>query len=173
MSIIKPETDPNQLFSFSLDIALKALASITHLISNSTQIEIDSEFKTCSSTLQEAVSQLNQTLRTLRVNPDVETLTDEQRSKMTKWIIAAEQELKHGCESTAVGEIGEKVHEAMVHVSNSADFLFNYESVFTNFRLATTNSNWDLKTVFAICMAVSMYSFLIFLFRALFRTRIR
>ncbi|KAL2515983.1 PMEI domain-containing protein [Forsythia ovata] len=69
----------------------------------------DSAFRNCSTLSNVSLSQLSQTLGQLRVNPNVETQTDEQRSD--KWIITTElQDPKSCCEdlkkieSTVVGE---------------------------------------------------------------------
>ncbi|KAL2492898.1 Pectinesterase 1 [Abeliophyllum distichum] len=196
-SIIKPKSkiNPNKLFLLSLKIAIEELTSITPLISNSesNETQIESVLKNCSSLLEESLSQLSQTLGIFQVNPDVMTHTDEQRSDTTKWTITAEQDLA-SCyddltktESTAVSKISAKVYEAKVHVSNSADFLLNYRSVFVNFHLASTRrysfdfrlgvgritSGWNVENAFYIYMIGLQYLFLIVLFCSLYRIRRR
>lgn len=187
---IKPEskTDPNQLFSLSLDIAIEELTSITPLINNQTE----SAFKNCSSLVQKSLSRLSQTLGIFRVNPDMRSQTDEQRSDMINLIFDAKQDLSSCCddlakiESTAVRGIRAGVDQAKIYVSNISLFLLNYRSVFLKFNLATTRRDsfdfriaiarfrrWNIENTFNAdaCMIVLQYLFLIGLFCSLFRVR--
>lgn len=182
----KAKTDPNQLFSLSLDIAIEELTSTTPRIDNQTE----SAFKNCSSLVQDSLSQLTQALGMFRVNPDVRKHTDEQRSDMMNWIVTAEQDLR-SCyddlakiESPAVTEIRAELDQARIYVSNISLFLLNYRSVFFEFNLAPARRNsfdfriaialirrWNMENAFNLGIIVLQYLFLIGLFCSLFCLR--
>ncbi|KAI3454650.1 hypothetical protein Pfo_011313 [Paulownia fortunei] len=153
----KSITDPNKIFTLSLQTAAKDLENlVSSILSTSGSISDGNKtviaFKTCSGSLSVALSQIGDVLAIMRGNPFVETQSDEQRGEMMNRIMAADENLK-SClddlgkvESTAVSEVREKVLQVKVYVSSSGDFLFGYDEVWDKF-WSDIAADWDSDDV--------------------------
>ncbi|KAG8379162.1 hypothetical protein BUALT_Bualt07G0059500 [Buddleja alternifolia] len=136
----KSISDPNQIFTLSLQAASKHLQNLTSLISSNSAEKADLTFKNCSNFIGHTMSRINDTLAIMRVNPFVESKSDEQRSEMMNWIMAVEEDLescvddlRNKVESTAVNEVRRMVSEVQVYVSSSGAFLLSYAEIMQEF----------------------------------------
>ncbi|KAI3463991.1 hypothetical protein Pfo_020654 [Paulownia fortunei] len=154
-------TNPNQIFVLSLETYRKELSNIISMASNQTGPEPD--FRNCSSSLGHAMDQLNNILGIMRVNPDVETQTYEQRGDMTAWINFAAEDLASCAgdlgkvESTAVDGVRAKVLEVEALVGYSKEFLVNCNGVNENFRFALANDKSSIDQIVENLVAVSFF----------------
>ncbi|KAG8379163.1 hypothetical protein BUALT_Bualt07G0059600 [Buddleja alternifolia] len=171
-------SDPNQIFTLSLQTASKHLRNLTSLISSNSVEKADITFKKCSNFLGHAMSRINDTLAIMRVNPFVGWQSDEQRSEMMNWIMAVEEnlescidDLRDQVESTAVSEVRGKVSEVQVYVSSSGAFLLGYAEIMQEFWSTSFGGGWGMDFKFAFGLYGLQLVFIVSLFWSLFRSR--
>ncbi|KAK6153393.1 hypothetical protein DH2020_013032 [Rehmannia glutinosa] len=175
---IPSNTNPNQIFMLSLETSRIKLSNIIlSMASNETRPE--AALRNCSGSLGHAMGQLGNILELIRVNPDLETRTYEQRGDMTAWIDAAAEDLA-SCvgdlgkvESTAVDGLMGKVVEVGDLVGYGKEFVVNIDSVNQNFRWALaqdeSSRNRIVDNLAAVSFFGSQYFVLVLLFCLLVR----
>ncbi|KAL0416511.1 UNVERIFIED_CONTAM: hypothetical protein Slati_3483000 [Sesamum latifolium] len=131
----KSVSDPNQIFTLSLQHAIKELENVIPLVqSNTVRIRDGNDqtvaaFKNCSTSLLDALSRIRDAVGRMRANPFVEAQSDEERAEMVSRITAVEENLG-SCiedlatvEATDVREVRAKVFDVKAYVNSGGDFL--------------------------------------------------
>ncbi|KAK4437082.1 hypothetical protein Salat_0042100 [Sesamum alatum] len=177
----KSVSDPNQIFTLSLQQAIKELENVIPLVqSNTVKIgdgndQTVADFKNCSTSLLDAQSQIRDALRKMRVNPFVEAQSDEQRAEIVSRITATEENLGSCIEDLATvnaTDVRAKVFDVKVYVNSGGDFLLGFDEVVQMFRsYSVSDRGLIFENLFSMSMGGLQFVFVLFLFLALFRTR--
>ncbi|KAK4437080.1 hypothetical protein Salat_0041900 [Sesamum alatum] len=177
----KSVSDPNQIFTLSLQKAVKELKNIIPLLPSNTIPSRDgketvTKFKNCSISLRNVLSQIRDTLRKMRANPFVEAQSDEQRAEMVYWITAAEENLDSCIHDLATDESGVRaaVLGVKAYVNGGRDFLLRFADVLQMFWIDNGSADWgiiNLENLFGICVGGLELFFVVFMFYTLCTTR--
>ncbi|EYU24393.1 hypothetical protein ABFS82_04G159400 [Erythranthe guttata] len=152
----RSNTDPNGVFFLSLKTSLKQLSGIISAASNETRP--GPGFADCLTSLGRAAGRLGSVLDAVRVNPDLEARTSDQRREMSEWIGGAAEDLA----VCVGGDLGGKVEStaldgAAALVGYSKEFLADSDVANENFRFALANGGGSRNQVVEDLIAVSFF----------------
>ncbi|KAH6767777.1 hypothetical protein C2S52_018760 [Perilla frutescens var. hirtella] len=153
-------TDPNQIFTLSLQTAAK---HIQHLINTSLSNAPNSSFNSCSNSLRGGLGRIRESLATVRVDPFVESLSNEQRVAMKNRIVAAEEDVESCLDYLAAGEMTAKLVDVQVCLISAVDFLDGYTRMRPkeiDLYLSIIAENlcvWGLQLLFIFCLFCSLF----------------
>lgn len=182
----KSVSDPNQIFTLSLEEAVKELENVISLLqSNTAPIrdgnETVAKFKNCSTSLADSLTQIRDALGKMRASPLVEAQSEGQWAEMMNEIRAAEENLR-SCiddlttveETPDVSEVRAKVVGVKAYVNGGGDFLLGFAEVLQMFGSDNGSVDWgtiNLENLFGICVGGLELCFLFFMFWSLCTTR--
>ncbi|KAL7115104.1 hypothetical protein ACP275_04G163400 [Erythranthe tilingii] len=170
----RSNTDPNRVFLLSLKTTLKQLSGIISAASNETRPE--PAFVNCLTSLGRAAGRLGSILDAVRVNPDLEARTSNQRREMSEWIGGADEDLAV-CVGGDMGKVEstalDGAAEVAALVGYSKEFLASSDVANENFRFALANGggsrNQIVEDLIAVSFFVPQYFVLALLFCLLLR----
>lgn len=172
----KSVSDPNQIFAISLQSAAEDLQVSIDLLTLSGKLMLSN----CSDLLRDGLGQIRDPIAAMRVDPFVESKSDEQRGEMMSRIVAAEGDLEECLADLAgIGDgIGEALVEAKAHLNGAGDFLIGYAEALQSFEADRgSHSRWwwviylDVPGIGVVGMCGSQLLFMICLFCCLFRIK--
>ncbi|CAK9138073.1 unnamed protein product [Ilex paraguariensis] len=171
------QSDPHQIFTLFLQLAIQELTSLTslpkNLISKTTNDpRTESAFRDCMSLGNLALSQLNRSLASINVDTG---LAEEKINDVTVWINGAEANQQNclyelqGVDLMATYEVSVRLQRSMQYTSNSLAILVNKETILDKFNPLKQLFKSGLEYMFSVFVFGSRYLVLIFLFCLLLR----
>jgi pectinesterase inhibitor-like protein len=135
--------DPEHMFTLSLRVAADELSNISslpnRLISESNDPSTVSALRDCVSLFEDALSQLNNSVAFVTVDPPEKVLTEDKIQDLNTWISAAmtdQETCLDGLQemgSTVLDLVKLRVQKSKEYMSNSLSILSNIHSILTKF----------------------------------------